>query len=278
MPDETDSKIQNSLINAILKILTPLVRIMIRYGVTYSQFADATKQTFYRIASNEFKIPDKKQTISRIATLTGLSRKEVGIIKENKKTFDIYSPDRQNRAMRVISTWKREPEYQNKRGSPLSLTFEGDGPNFTTLVKRSAVDVPPKAILNELIRSGTVKKLTKDKYVLLNVSYIPHADKSEIIEGLGIDVSNMIKTIDHNLICEPEKALFQRRSLFDNIPADKLELLKREIFKTMERTIVSITNDIAKYDRDADPNVEGEGRKVVGINLTYFDWDYDENE
>jgi len=137
MDVEQETSIKASLYAVITRIMTPLVRILLRNGITFGVFSELTKQVYVRVASQDLVIPGKKQTITRIATITGLPRKEVGQIKDDPKKYRtrLYSMQRHNRAARVISRWVREPAFHDKRGKPASLALEGKEPSFSTLVK-----------------------------------------------------------------------------------------------------------------------------------------------
>ena len=62
--------IQLVLANAILTLLKPLVRILLRNGVAYGSFAELAKKTYVDVAFEELAPPGKKQTISRVSALT----------------------------------------------------------------------------------------------------------------------------------------------------------------------------------------------------------------
>ena len=66
-----------SLSAATLQLLRPLVKILLRNNVPHQTLAEWAKQAYVEVAKNEFGIDGKKQTVSRIAILTGLTRKEV---------------------------------------------------------------------------------------------------------------------------------------------------------------------------------------------------------
>ncbi len=276
----TDEQIRTSLYSVITRILTPLVGVLLRNGIPFNVFSDLAKQAYIRVASKEMVIPGKKQTITRIATITGLPRKEVGKIKDDAEKYQqkLYSMQRHNRAARVISTWVREKAFHNKRGQPASLSLENEKNSFASLVKLSGVDIPPRPILDELIRSGTVTRLKNGKLALLSHSYIPTGDDLEKIAMLGTDVRDLIKTINHNLTCEADDAFFQRKTIYDNIPQEKLETLRKKLRKSAQAALEEFDRELAACDRDGNPTVTGTGRKRVGMNLYYFEEDYDEQE
>jgi len=72
-----DHSITKTLNNAILKLLRPLVRILLRNGISYHVFSDLVRWVYVDVAFKSFDIPGRKQTSSRVSVITGLSRKEV---------------------------------------------------------------------------------------------------------------------------------------------------------------------------------------------------------
>src|SRR5210317_1018540 len=96
---------------AIIRILQPLVRILLRNGVSFGTFSDIAKWVYVDTAANEFGIANRKQTISRISVITGLSRKEVKRVKEKTRPADTAIAEQYNRAARVITAWRRVRPY-----------------------------------------------------------------------------------------------------------------------------------------------------------------------
>lgn len=276
MDQEADSTLKQSLYTVITRILTPLVSVLLRNGITFQVFSELAKQAYVRVASKELLIPGKKQTITRIATITGLPRKEVGQIKEGNGKYNqkLYSMQRHNRAARVISSWTRESAFHNKRGKPASLSIDADENSFSKLVRLSGVDIPPRAILDELIRSKTVTRLKNGRVALLVDAYIPAGDDLDKMAMLGTDVRDLIRTIDHNLNCEPGQAFFQRKTIYDDIPTEHLERLRTKLRQTAQAALEEFDRELAAVDRDTNPGVTGTGRHRVGMNLYYFDENY----
>lgn len=280
MENDTDNKLKQSLYTVITRILTPLVSVLLRNGITFHVFSELAKQAYVKVASKQQLIPGKKQTITRIATITGLPRKEVGQIKEGSGKYKqkLYSMQRHNRAARVISSWTREADFHNKRGKPASLAIDKEGNSFTNLVKRSGVDIPPRAILDELVRSGTVGRLKNGRVALLVDAYVPEGDDLEKMAMLGTDVRDLIRTIDHNLTHDVQDAFFQRKTIYDDIPTEQLERLRGKLRKIAQSALEEFDRELAAVDRDTNPKVKGSGRNLVGMNLYYFEEEYNESD
>jgi len=266
------------LYTAVLQILKPLVRILLRNGIPYGTFADLAKRVYVKVAMEEFALPSRKQSISRVSILTGLSRKEVSRIKELPEIEETDTVHKYNRAARVISGWIRDKNFTDKEGNPLDLTFEEGDRSFSSLVKLYSGDVPPRAVLDELLRVGVVSMLPDGKIKLLTKAYIPRTGEAEKIGILGTDVRDLITTIDHNLLSPPGKAFFQRKVSYDNLPLEVLEEFKTLTEKKGQSLLEEMDRWLSQRDRDVNPQVTGTGRYRAGVGIYYFEETIEEGE
>ena len=264
----------NFLYKAIFKLMRPLVRIFLRNGMPFAAFAEIAKQAYVDVAEKEFSVPSKKQTNSRISTITGLTRKEVQRIKsldtdvENSGLIERY-----NRAARVVFGWVHDPKYSLDKNNSIDLPLEGDSPSFTSLVKDYSGDMPPRAILDELIQVGVVKKLPNDKITLLERAYIPKASVMEKLQYLGSDVSGLISTMDRNIYSDDKKPFFQRKVYYDNLTIEATEEIQKMLADKGQYLLETLDRRMAENDRDVNPNVKGTGKKAAGIGIYYFEED-----
>jgi len=267
-----------TLYAALARLLTPLIRILLRSGVSFNVFSEIAKRLYVTISQQEFTIPGKPQTNTRIATLTGLSRKEVLRIVSEEPKSEADLTDQHNRATRVISGWIREGEFHDKRGMPAALPFDGTGKSFSALVKRFSGDIPARTILDELLHSGAVKHLKDQRIQLVAKAYIPASDSTEKIKMLGTDVSDLINTIDHNLKTAGSASRFQRKVTYNNIPQEHVDAIRSSIVHTAQAALEKMNQDMAKHDRDSNPQIKGTGRKRAGIGIFYFENDLGDGE
>jgi len=263
---------------AVLKLLRPLVRILLRYGVPYGAFADAAKRVYVEVAGEEFRIPGRKQSVSRVAVLTGLSRKEVRRVAELATPDDAETLQRYNRAARVIGGWLRDPDYTGPDGEPAPLPFEGKGADFTGLVRDYSGDVPARAILDELTRVGAVALLDDGRIRLEARAYVPRAGEADKLAILGVDVSDLISCIDHNLTSDAKDAFFQRKVSYDNLPASATPELRARTAERAQQILEELDRWMAAHDRDATPAVQGPGRKRAALGIYYFEEDVPDEE
>ncbi|VAX34585.1 hypothetical protein MNBD_NITROSPIRAE03-819 [hydrothermal vent metagenome] len=262
--------VKRIIASTLIKLLRPLMRVLLKNNIPYGTFADIAKWVYVDVASEDFGVPGRKQTISRISTITGLSRKEVKKMKEIEAPYDLGAAERYNRAARVISGWIKDPRFLDGGGKPARLPFEGDAKSFSVLVRAYSGDVPPRAILDEMLRAGVVEM--NDRQVrLLNRGYIVKKGEVEKFGIMGRDVSELISTIHHNIASAPEDAFFQRKVSYDNIPVEVYPEVRSRISDMAAEFVESMDRVISQYDRDMNPSVQGTGRKKLGLGVFYFE-------
>lgn len=266
-----NDKYHPPLFAAILRLLRPLVRILLRNGISYGTFSDLAKWVYVDVADKEFQIEGRKQSISRISVLTGLSRKEIMRVKQFLKPDDRDSSERYNRAARVISAWRRESAFLDKRENPLPLPMDGPGASFSALVKRFSGDVPPRAILDELQRVGAVERMADGCIRLLARAYIPETDDTDKLNILGTDVGHLISTIAHNLAPDRAGPYFQRKVAYDSLPDDALPEFRELSARRAQSLLEDLDRWLARHDRDVNPKVKGSGRNRAGLGIYYFE-------
>ena len=261
------------IVVALATLLRPLVRILLRHGIPCDVLSAVARQMYVRVASEEFLLPGKKkQSTSRVSILTGLSRKEVRRIQSSADVKDQEAKDHYNRAARVITGWVRDKEFHDKAGAPLALPLEGTKASFGELVRRYSGDLLVRALLDELLRVGAVRR-TKDGRLRLQARfYVPEQGETEKLHILGTDTADLIATIAHNLNRQ-STARYQRKVMYDNVPVEAVQEFQRRSADQAQAFLEHIDRWLSQRDRDVNPAVSGTGRKRVGIGVYYFEDD-----
>ncbi len=258
---------------SVVRLLRPLVRVLLRYGLPYGAFADIAKRVYIDIAASDFRIPGRKQTTSRVSILTGLSRKEVRRVQNLDMPSDKQATDRYNRAARVIGGWVSDGTYKNEHGGPVALEVEGPEPSFSGLVRRYSGDVPVRAILDELLRVEAVRRTDSGRIELCARAYVPRGAEIDKLEILGTDVADLTATIARNILVEPDQAFFQRKVAYDNLSEESLPEL-RALASAKGQTLLEDLNErMAPLDRDVNPEAGGSGRKRALVGVYYYEGD-----
>jgi len=254
---------------AIARILRPLVRILLRHGMPFGAFADLAKRIYVEVASSgEFHLDRRKQTVSRLAVITGLTRKEVRRVAELPAASAREETERYNRAARVITGWAHDARFQDERGEPRALTPDSE---FAELVRLFSGDMPSRAVLDELLRVGAVARDDDGRVSLRIRAYVPAATETATLEILGTDVAALSATIDHNMASASEAAWFQRKVLYDNLPEEALPLLRALAAGKGQQLLEQLNAEIRVHDRDCNPDVKGTGRRTAMIGVYYHE-------
>ena len=263
--------VEKAIKAAIARLLIPLVRVILRYGIPYGAFAEIAKRVYVDVALDEFAIPGRKPTISRASVITGLSRKEILRVRLLPDIGEDDPAQSYNRAIRVIGGWVRDSDFTGKDGEPEPLPFEGGRRSFAELVRRYSGDVTPRAILDELLRVESVERTDDGEIKLRSRAYVPADGDSEIISIMGSDVADLISTIDHNLRETPKNSRFQLKVSYDNLPAEPLARFRTLSTKESRKLLEIFDRELSAVDRETNPKSRGTGRYRAGVSIYYFE-------
>lgn len=274
----TSDKASQALTVAMLRLLRPLVRMLLRYGVSHRTFSELAKWVYVDIAASEFRLESRKQSTSRVAVVTGLTRKEVARLRTLQQPDERLHSEHYNRAARIIGAWLREPVFQDGTGSPAVLPLHGDTSSFKALAQRYSGDMPMRALLDELLRVGTVQLNEEGRVQLLSKAYVPHGDTVEKLNILGTDVALLLATIDYNLVDAADGPRYQRKVAYDNLPDAALPGFRALAADEAQALLEKLNLWLSEHDRDSHPEVGGEGRNRAGIGIYYFEESLDEDD
>lgn len=217
-----DSSAKTLLLRSAFRLFTALARVLLRYSISAQEAEMLLRRAFVEVAARDHGLRGRPTSKSRIASLTGLSRKEVASLLERPAdlTADRATP---NRAIRVVSAWLREPVYQSGDG-PAPLPLSGEGTTFESLVVRYSGDVPYRAVLRDLERTGIVE--VRDGVVhLVQRGFVPRGDDVALLPLIGEEPAALLQTIDYNLQAGTAPRRFQRKAAFTALDDAGLEKL-----------------------------------------------------
>lgn len=203
------------IVNASLRWLRPIARWLLKSGVTWKEFAELSRGVFIAVAEQEFGLRGRPTNVSRVALLTGMTRREVRRYRETVEPVphDPTAEDDLNHASRVLAGWHLDPEFIDELGRPRSLPARGDGATFATLVRRYAGDIPATALTKELLRSESIARGEDGLFRALRRFYMPRPMDDQAVERAGNVLADLASTVEHNLACEGgEPARFEGRA------------------------------------------------------------------
>ena len=260
--------------NTLVRILKPLVKIMMRNGVSYGVFSELARKVFVDAGFDEVRRRSQKQTVSNVAIVTGLNRKEVTRLKDSMKMDPDHSLKKFNRIVRVLAGWQHDAEFLDLEHEPKDLLLDGETGSFTSLVKRFSGDMPVVAMLNLLIDSGNIKVIDNGNIQLINPNYLPSTDSNKKLDILGIDTSEFIRSIDHNIQVKlNEDAWFQRKASNIRVKQEALPAIRKQLARQGQQLL----EDIDKTFSNNETEVEEESTSV-SVGIYYFQEKEDQHE
>jgi hypothetical protein len=204
---------------------------LLRQGISYAEFSEIAKAVYVEVALKDFKVAGRKATRTRVAVMTGLTRKEVKRV--------------------VLVGWHTDTDFTGPYGLPLELQYETNNPGeptFAELVKRHSGDMSPRSILDELIRVGAVRETDAGWYRVLRREYITDAQGRDTFERTGFIVRNFINTVDFNMMkLAPGKGRFERHVFpADGLRAEDMPLFDAFLRERCQTLLEELDNWLAK--------------------------------
>ncbi len=211
---------KSTVLRAFRLLLQPIVRMLVQTGVTWKEAADVCKTTFVEVATKEFGLYGRPTNISRVAIMTGLSRRDVSRIRKLLAEERPVDFSHMNTATRLLTGWHLDGDYLDASGKPRVLPFSGHEPDFSELVRKYGGDIAPVTMSRELQRVGAVRELEDGSLQVLKRFYMPLAiDSGAVLRG-GSVLRDLGNTIDYNLVRDAEAPTrFEGRATNANVRA-----------------------------------------------------------
>lgn len=249
---------KHTIISAFRLIFRPMVKILLLAGVTWKEIAEVAKATYVEVASTEFGIRGRLTNVSRVAILTGFTRKKVARLRELLGSEDSQITAKMNHATRVLSGWYSDPAFLSAKGAPLALEAEGAGASFAMLCRRYASDVPATTMLKELKYVGAVKETPAGELVVQTRYYMPlQMDPKQILRS-GAVLQDLGNTVAHNLFRkEGEAARFERRATGTRVAAEAVPAFQAYLEDEGQAFLERVDVWLIEHELDDDSSAKG---------------------
>ena len=218
---------------ACRRLLRPLVRLLIRAGVTFPVLSDVLRGLYVEVAVTDLLTGPGARTDSRVSLMTGVHRKEIRRLRESPADAAAVPPA-VTLSSQIIALWLTLPNHSDASGRPLPLPrgpVPGGGPCFDALVAMVTTDVRPRAVLDEWLSQGLIEIGPADRVRLLDAAYLPKGGGREQMFYFARNLRDHIEAAAAN-IATPGPAPFMERAVhYDRLTpavARALEDLARE--------------------------------------------------
>lgn len=245
------------------RLARPIVLLLIKNGVMYQTFARWSKRTYVDVAEQNFGKRGRPTNQSRIALLTGLDRKDIRRVLDERKT-ESDAPDARpasDRLGRVLGGWYQDARFATD-GEPHALEVEGE---FSELCRDYGGDVPNSTILKELEQGGAVRRLLDNRVLPKSRYYMPASSDPEAVKRAAEVYRDLGQALLHNLYRYAETPpRFEGRASNPRIATRHVEEFRALIDSRGQAFLEEIDNWL--HEKESQTN-ENEPTVRLGIGL-----------
>lgn len=216
-----------AVVGAVGRALRPVVRVLIHFGITFPTFATLLKGLYVDVAEREYDVPGRPMTDSRVTLLTGVHRKDVSRLRAQPPAGPESVAASPSLAAQVLARWLGDAAFLAPDGTPLALPRAGAGPSFEGLVAGISKDIRPRALLDELLRTGLVEERADSRLTLAARAHLPHGDLDKLAHYFGRNLADHAAAAGHNLTGGTPPFL-ERAMFHDGLSAESIETLRGE--------------------------------------------------
>ena len=256
-----------SMLSALRRVMRPLVRLMLRKGVTYTMFTDVLKEVFVDVAHREFRLNDTAPTDSRISLLTGVHRKDVRRLRNEGDTARATLPDNITLGAQLVNVWTNTPPFCSAPGQARALArlaSVGGDCSFDALVARVSTDIRGRVVLDEWLRLGVVRLDEQDCVHLEAHAFVPQKGFDEKAAYFGHNLHDHACAAVHNLSGEGQP-FFERSVHYDALSPASVEHLRDVVAKDGMQTLLAFSRLAAELESVDEPGIEQRQRITVGL-------------
>lgn len=269
------SDARKQLLYAVRRVLRPIVRLLIRVGMSFDEFANVARGAYIESAIRD-NPSGILQTRERIAFVTGIARHQVDNYIDNEGATPSaglpVTPTLVRVATEVLHRWHTDSRYLGPYGIPLELQFDvPQGRSFQSLVVEVNSVASPGLVLEELLRAGSVT-YSGEKHFRAVARWLvtPEFLSPDLIQDFGDTLAHLAQTLEYNGNLADADSKRLERSVF----ADKG--LPRELLSSFEAhargramQFLSDIDDWLAHSVSADSDPSG-SRVDTGVNVFLY--------
>jgi hypothetical protein len=264
--------IQQQILGAFLIVLKPIARILLRFGIGFREFAEITKTAFVEVASSDFGIRGRPTNISRVAVMTGLTRKEVKRIRDKIAAGEEKLTVRTTPLCEVLHKWHAEEEFLDKSGRPAKMPFSGTDSSFSNLVRRFGGDIPPGAMRTELKRVGAIREDEHGNLSVVRRSVTPSGQHENLVAALAHSAYPLLSTIAHNVYTEDKNERWAQFTAFtQSVKSSDIPRVRRISFDRLVDLTESFDDLFIAYESLNELEADVNDRNTLAVGVFYFE-------
>jgi hypothetical protein len=267
----SDSR-REQLVYAFRRILRQLIKIVIRAGMRYDEFALMVRGVFVESAIRDGIGAPGQLTRARVSLSTGVPRRDVDRFVDDKSLLAVPEGTIAQALVAVMHLWNTDATYLGPYGLPLEIDFDTTkGRCFKELaIRAGGSDIDAMFLLEELIRSGVVTGSGSHYKILSRVYVIPEPMSPVNLENFGNVLTRLAQTLEINMNEKNEFKRLERSVYADNgLTVEELGLFEKYIRERVQVLIADIDDWLVRLDKpdESQPEVQ---RYPAGLNFFQY--------
>jgi len=263
---------RDQLLYALRRVLRPVVRVLIRAGIRFDEFAELARGVFVETAIRDGLDNVSIPTRARVSVVTGISKQQVDYYVDNKDAIPSAKPTLASIMVEVLQKWHTDPQYVGPYGIPLELEFEPGlgGRCFRTLVGLVDEAVSPGIVLEELLRVGSVTHSGEQHFRAVSRYFMmPEPMSPQQIEYFGNTLTRLAQTLEFNMDPKHPQKRLERFVLADRgLPADVLPKFETYARERATEFLLDLDNWLTPYSAS---NSEDDSPRIAsGLNIFLY--------
>lgn len=267
--------LKKQILDTLLIVLRPIVRILLRYNIGYREFMEVTKTAYVDIASSDFGIRGRPTNISRVAVMTGLTRKEVKRLRDKITVGGNSILVKTTPLADVLHHWHAEKEFVASSGKPRTLPFNGDGTSFSSLVRKFGGDIPAGAMRTEMKRVGAVTENSDGSLTVVERTFRPSEDHNTLVTALVHAAYPVLSNIEHNTNPERNDETWVNRVAFtrlvDSNESGRLCRIAKDRIVNFAESVDDIFMAYESLQVDEKDIDERRNQNTIAVGVFYFE-------
>jgi len=266
------ASVKQQVLDAFLLVMRPVVRILLRYGIGYREFAEVVKTAFVDVSSTDFGIRGRPTNISRVAVMTGLTRKEVRRLRDKIGKGDTTISVKTTPMSDVLHHWHGDPGFTDSAGRPMSLPYSGADVSFANLVKKYGGDIPAGAMRTEMKRVGVVREEEGGILTVAGRGFKPESDHESLVVMLVHGVYAHLSNVAHNSDPQKTDATWANRIAYtQSMRATDTKQLRRITKDRIVDFAESIDDIFLAYESLQEGGDKDSKNDAVAVGIYYFE-------
>jgi Family of unknown function (DUF6502) len=273
-PHSTSHTRHAIVLSAVLRMCRPLIRLLLRHGVTYPELTQALKLVFVEVAQEELKLRGMPATDSAVTLLCGVHRKDVrGLTRGSAQPSATLTPDASARPPvslvgEVVGAWLGQDAWRDADGQPRALQRE----EFEHMASGVSRDVRPRALMEELLRLGVVERSEAGQLRLLENGFAPRTGLAEMAELMAANLGDHAAAAVANL--HGEENFLEQALYVDKLRPEAIEPIRNAARSAWNRALRQVmTETQARWNEDealTDPADQARRRRRARFGVYFF--------